>query len=51
MCYCYFTIRLHSSVHGYVLNVNYVKMLHDIFYIHVTVHRNKYLFNNTNQMH
>jgi len=27
MSYCFFAIRLHSSVQAYVLNINYVKML------------------------
>jgi hypothetical protein len=51
MSYCYFTMSLHSSVQGYVLNVNSVTILYDVFYIHVNMHGNKFLFNNTNQMH
>ena len=31
--------------------VSLVKMHCDFFYVHVTVHRRKFLYNKTNQMH
>jgi hypothetical protein len=31
------------------LNTRYLKLLHHEFYVHVTVHRNKFLYNKTNR--